>query len=191
MAPWHGQLLLSLPGTFADRPVDSVLRLPDSHEYDSPNHEIVRSWAILFTTDSRSKKRVLDHDELIPGAGTAAEDFLHKDAINLHLGRYTALNTSYNFTYQKTQNAALQKDELPYSDFPLFETRLRQLRHYMDTQKPRGLRQLWRDNRDSLNYFTFWGVITFGVSSLLLALFSLAVGIAQTVASFKSLTLSS
>jgi hypothetical protein len=61
----------------------------------------------------------------------------------------------------------------------------------MDTQEPRGLRQLWRDNRDSLNYFTFWGVIIFGVSSVFLALFSLAVGIAQTVASFKSLALSS
>jgi hypothetical protein len=61
----------------------------------------------------------------------------------------------------------------------------------MDTQKPRGLWQLWRDKRDSLGYFAFWGVIIFGVSSLLLALFSLMEGIAQTLASFKSLGLSS
>jgi hypothetical protein len=31
----------------------------------------------------------------------------------------------------------------------------------MDSQKPQGLRQLWEDSRDSLNYYTFWGVITF------------------------------
>jgi hypothetical protein len=163
----------------------------NQHDHASPNHEIVRSWAILFTTDSRSKKRASDHDELILGEGTAAEDFLHNDAKNLHLGNTKALSNHYSYTYWKTQTAAFHKDELPYSDFPLFETRFRQLRHYMDTQKPRGLRQLWKDNRDSLNYFTFWGVIIFGVLSVFLALFSLAVGIAQTVASFKALALSS
>jgi hypothetical protein len=146
---------------------------------------------MLFTTHSRAHKRASDQDELIPGAGTAAEDFLHGDAINLHLERPETLDVSHNFLYHRIKYALPQKDELPYSDFPLLETRLRQLRHYMDTQKPRGLRQLWRDKRDSLNYFTFWGVIIFGVSSLLLALFSLLVEIAQTIASFKSLAHSS
>jgi len=79
---------------------------------------------------------------------------------------------------------------LNYSEFPIFENRLRTLRAYMDTAKPRGLLQLWRDNRDSLTYYTFWGVIVFGVGSLFVAFLSLAVSIAQTVASFKSLHLS-
>jgi hypothetical protein len=48
----------------------------------------------------------------------------------------------------------------------------------MDSQKPRGIRQLWRGKSDVLNYYTFWGVITFGALSVFLALASLAVGIA-------------
>lgn len=80
-------------------------------------------------------------------------------------------------------------DQLRYSDFPVLENRLRQLRHYMDSQKPLTLWQLWKDKRDTLNYYTFWGVIFFGGLSVFLALFSLAVSIAQAVASFKALNL--
>jgi hypothetical protein len=59
----------------------------------------------------------------------------------------------------------------------------------MGSQKPRGLRQLWKDNRDSLNYYTFWGVIIFGLLSVFLGFFSLAVSVAQTIASFRALDL--
>lgn len=61
----------------------------------------------------------------------------------------------------------------------------------MDQQKPHGLRQLLSDSRDALNYYTFMGVIIFGSLSILLALASLAVGIAQTYAAFKALDVSS
>jgi hypothetical protein len=95
--------------------------------------------------------------------------------------------TSLEVVYEHIVESSANKEPLLYSQFPLFETRLRQLRHYMDSQKPRGLRQLWKDNRDSLNYYTFWGVIIFGVLSVVLAMFSLAVSVAQTVAAFRSL----
>jgi hypothetical protein len=115
------------------------------------------------------------------------------DPLRPHQG---AIDTSFRrpFTdegYQRILTASLNKNTIPYSQFPAFETRLRQLRSYMDSQKPRGIRQLWHDNRDSLNYYTFWGVIIFGGLSVFLALFSLAVGIAQAVASFQALHLSS
>lgn len=80
---------------------------------------------------------------------------------------------------------------LAYSEFPIFERRLRALRAYMDRAKPRGLLELWKDNRDSLTYYTFWGVIIFGVGSFLVAFLSLAVSISQTVAAFKALHLPS
>jgi len=83
--------------------------------------------------------------------------------------------------------AAVNKRPLQYSEFPIFQTRLRQLRHYMDQQRPRGFRQLWRDRRDTLSYYTFWGVIIFGCASVVLALLGLGVGVAQTVAAFESL----
>ncbi|THV44763.1 hypothetical protein BGAL_0583g00050 [Botrytis galanthina] len=82
---------------------------------------------------------------------------------------------------------AHQKITFEYSNFRTFENRVRQLKFYMDSQKPRGFRQLWRDKRDALNYYTFWGVIIFGASTLFLAIVSLAVSAAQAVAAFKAL----
>ena len=62
----------------------------------------------------------------------------------------------------------------------------------MDGQKTPSLHQLWKDNRASLNYYTPWGVIVFGGGGFsVLALFSLAVGVAQTDASFRALAGSS
>ena len=77
-----------------------------------------------------------------------------------------------------------------YSDFPIYEKRIRQLRAYMNAREPRGLRELWRDNRDSLNYYTFWGVIIFGACTVFLAVISVAISSAQTVAAFKALNTS-
>jgi hypothetical protein len=96
-----------------------------------------------------------------------------------------------DYRYTRTQNAALNKTSISFAEFPVLETRLRQLRHYMDTQRPRGIRQLWRDNRDSSNYYTFWLVVGFGLLSVTLAMFSLAVSAAQTWASFRALDMSS
>ena len=53
-------------------------------------------------------------------------------------------------------------------------------------QKARKIRQLRKNNRDSLKYYTFCGDIVFGGLSVVLALFSLTMSIAQTVASFRS-----
>lgn len=49
--------------------------------------------------------------------------------------------------------------------------------------------QLWSDTRDSLKCYTLWGVIVFGTLSVFLAVISLAVGIAQAVASREALKL--
>jgi len=56
--------------------------------------------------------------------------------------------------YSRMQHDAFHKNRILFGQFPIMETRLRQLRLYMDSQKPRGIRQLWADNRDSLNYYT-------------------------------------
>ncbi|APA05482.1 hypothetical protein sscle_01g002520 [Sclerotinia sclerotiorum 1980 UF-70] len=83
------------------------------------------------------------------------------------------------------------KSTIDYSNFGMFEDRVQELRQYMDSQKPRGLRQLLRDSRDALNYYTFMGVIIFGLLTVFLALASFAVGVAQAYASFKALDMPS
>lgn len=50
-----------------------------------------------------------------------------------------------------------------------------------------GFLALWKDKRDSLQWFTFWAVLIVGSFSIFLAMASLAVSTAQTVAAFKQL----
>lgn len=80
-----------------------------------------------------------------------------------------------------------QSDFQAYSSYPDYEDRLRVLRAYMDSKKPKGFRGLWRDKRDTYSYYTFWGVIIFGGVSVLLGLLSLFASILQTIAAWKAL----
>lgn len=160
--------------------------------------EIRRSWAFLFATDSRLEIRKKDY-ESVDGNNLMNPTIYfnlkpykllerYEDIRSLHLGKDT--KSYYASEYQEMFETAQSKRLVPYAQFPVYANRLRQLRHYMDSQKPRGFRQLWKDKRDTLNYYTFWGVIIFGSLSIFLAFFSLAVSVAQTVASFKALNAS-
>ena len=73
-----------------------------------------------------------------------------------------------------------------FSDFPRFGSRLREIKFYMDNQKPSGWYHLWKDKRDRVQYVTFWAVLVFGTISIVMALVSIAVSSAQTVAAFRS-----
>ncbi|KAI9647141.1 hypothetical protein NHQ30_003524 [Ciborinia camelliae] len=83
------------------------------------------------------------------------------------------------------------RSTMAYSNFGMFEDRVRELRQYMDSQKPHGLRELLRDSRDALSYYTFMGVIIFGLLTVFLALASFLVAVAQTYAAFKALDMPS
>lgn len=76
--------------------------------------------------------------------------------------------------------------KLSFSGFPFYEHRLRELRAYMDSQQPKGLRALWRDKRNSYAFYTFWLVILFGGLSLSIGLASLASSIVQALAQLQS-----
>ncbi|OBT42936.1 hypothetical protein VE00_07300 [Pseudogymnoascus sp. WSF 3629] len=175
----------------------SKQRIPQA-EYLALNSDIVASWAMLFATSRRHKDRVSAYEQLGKpdwhSGGEAANDYY-----NTQPNAYAELRDfhlqgdghGYHLRYRQTRQAALNKISIPFAEFPALESRLRQLRHYMDDQKPRGIRQLWRDNRDSSNYYTFWLVVAFGLLSVTLAMFSLAVSVAQTWASFRALDQSS
>ncbi|PMD34321.1 hypothetical protein L207DRAFT_588921 [Hyaloscypha variabilis F] len=194
MARWQHLQIQDLPATFLDRfgrPGETIPS-PLAWKIDL---EITQPWAILFRVSRNGKKRSIIHDQYAPLK--YMPETLRRYLRDKHIGREInsdgfyyvaeARPTSLEVVYEHIVESSANKEPLLYSQFPLFETRLRQLRHYMDSQKPRGLRQLWKDNRDSLNYYTFWGVIIFGVLSVVLAMFSLAVSVAQTVAAFRSL----
>lgn len=75
----------------------------------------------------------------------------------------------------------------PSFSYPIFGDRLRELKEYLDRQKLRTMRQIFNDWRDTVSYVTFWAVIVIGGLSIVLALISIAVSSAQTVAAFEAL----
>ncbi|KAH6964950.1 hypothetical protein EDB82DRAFT_560873 [Fusarium venenatum] len=56
------------------------------------------------------------------------------------------------------------------SDFPLLGSKLRFLALEIQSQEPKSLRQLWKDKRNTLQWWTFWAVIMFGGVATLLSL---------------------
>jgi hypothetical protein len=97
-----------------------------------------------------------------------------------HLSAYYENAAHFQFTGENT-------NLMRFDHCGIFENRVRILKAYMDMQKPSGLRALWRDKRDSGQWYTFWLVSIVGGISILLALASLAVSIAQTAAAFQAL----
>lgn len=74
-----------------------------------------------------------------------------------------------------------------YSSYPIFGQRLRELHQYMEKQRPKNLRQLWKDRRDTVGFWAFWAVVAVGGLSILLALISIAISSAQVVAGFRAI----
>lgn len=150
------------------------------------DYEISKSFSILFATSENSSRRHKSYSTL------PVPEWLKNSQANIS----TLKESDYQeirFHLAQVHNtrdvlrSVLNKQTLCYSRFPNYEQRLRELRAYMDSCNPTGLRALWRDKRNTLNYYTFWGVIVFGTLSVVLAIFSLGVSAAQTYATFKAL----
>jgi hypothetical protein len=149
------------------------------------NKELELTWAFLYSTTKNEKRRISFYNRLPPPPW--AKDGTPEWMKEQQMGKPQP--GMIERPRDRILMVSLGQGLVQYSQFPIFETRLRQLRNYMDNQKPRGLRQLWIDKRDSSNYYAFWGVIVIGVLTIFLALVSLAVSIAQAWASFRALDL--
>jgi hypothetical protein len=104
------------------------------------------------------------------------------------------IDCDWLFNFSNTNFDSDEEEEglsktLAYRRYPILAPRIKLLLDYMEKQKPRGFRALWRDKRDSNAWYTFWAAVIFGLMALLLALASLAVSAAQTWASFRALDL--
>lgn len=67
---------------------------------------------------------------------------------------------------------------LPH-DFPILRHRVVVLQRYLSATAPRTWLQLWRDNRSSANWMTFWAVIVFGAFGSLMALLQVILQLVQ------------
>ncbi|KAF2722642.1 hypothetical protein K431DRAFT_266215 [Polychaeton citri CBS 116435] len=64
-------------------------------------------------------------------------------------------------------------------DFPIFGSRLAVLQEFNLKQQPSKLRDLWRDRRNPLQWYTFWAVLIIGGISNIIAILQLVVAIIQ------------
>ena len=156
------------------------------------NRELYRTWTLLFRSSEKKVQEDLrkSYKELKAPSWFGKSSNKSTTTVLAPESASKSWTGDFHFdteTAHRHSIAVLDARKLDYSSFSIYEQRLRALRTYMDSVKPRGLLQLWRDNRDSLSYYTFWGVIIFGGLSFLVAFFSLTVSVSQTVASFKAL----
>lgn len=78
-------------------------------------------------------------------------------------------------------------DQVSYELYPNLAPRIKILIGHLEKQKPKGFVALWKNQRDSNTWYTFWAAVIFGVTALVLAAGSLAVSAAQTWATFRAL----
>lgn len=171
--------------------------------HTGPSSEISATWAIIFgkMPSTSSLRRVYSAVERPHWLITRTE---YREFQGYHLGKppklgdllsldnlrwYPDIESRLTGLWVHFDPAIIERNGLTVEleHFPIYEHRLLALRLFMDQQTPRTLQQLWQDNRDSLAFYTFWGVIIFGGVSVILAAFSLALSVAQTVASYKIL----
>ncbi|KAH0544773.1 hypothetical protein FGG08_001140 [Glutinoglossum americanum] len=119
--------------------------------------EILLSYRLLFGQSRQSRRlfRSMDPFEGLPPEG-------HDPLLSLLCGGRKCMD-SLAFA----QDQAFYR---PLRDFPVLRSRIASLHHQMSRMKPRGWRELWRDKRDSTQWFTFWAVIIIGGSGILLSL---------------------
>ena len=136
------------------------------HCSESTSRYFFKKWS----TREKTVSDYIDMDNVDPNTDTG-----------LHLG-----TASLNSFYTSRMNAHLTEEDF-YKQFPTFKRRISVLERYMSHQRARTLKDLWRDRRDTLSWYTFWAVLIIGGFGLILTIASLAVSTAQTVAAFQAL----
>ena len=178
-----------------------------SNELTQREDELYRTWCLIFTSksdgrQSRARYKSLRAPRWLSLVGhTKLNTWTPEQATNNSpdsgpfISKFTTNSSLSDYCYEMHDHLLLQwskdgklpHERISYSQFPIYADRLRELRIYMDSQQPTGLRALWKDRRNSNTYYTFWFVTIFGSLSVFLAACALAVGIAQTWAAFRQL----
>ncbi|KAI0893452.1 hypothetical protein F4806DRAFT_504915 [Annulohypoxylon nitens] len=178
-----------------------------TREADSIYREVLLSYRLIFGQSHKSRKimsRVFSHsqsasgvnhvqlvgvtpnEELDPFLKTLCTSPLHSGCnfLGLRLGGKPTPNIRGDLFPSSALNEHDELSELDYSaqdHFPTFGPRLLALQRYNMRRQPSKILDLWRDQRNPLQWYTFWAVLLIGVIGFLLSIFQLAVSIIQVV----------
>ncbi|KAI9719974.1 MAG: hypothetical protein M1812_003099 [Candelaria pacifica] len=129
--------------------------------------EVLLSYRLLFgqSKDTRNLFRTMDPFEDVASEG--------RDDLLMRLCGRKSVDTS---AFGKERSAY----HLP-QHFPILRFKIAVLKAQLSVSKAKGWRELWRDRRDSTNWYTFWAVLIIGGVGILLSFLQVLVGITQIV----------
>ena len=115
-------------------------------------HEILLSYRLLFGQDRKSRK-LFQSMEVFKGE---PHDYLLAELCDSETLALPTLCKQREF-YRLSR------------DFPILRSRIAVLQQQMTNLRPRGWREIWNDKRDAAQWYTFWAVIVFGGSGIVLS----------------------
>lgn len=128
-------------------------------------HEILLSYRLLFG-QCKDSRRVFQFMNAFKGEPPEAHDPLLRRLC-------TSKSVMLPSSCKEREFYRLRRD------FPVLRSKIASLQQQMLNLKPRGWREIWKDKRDSVQWYTFWAVIIFGGSGIILAAIQVVLQAAQ------------
>jgi hypothetical protein len=183
------KMMPKFEGIKANNNVSLLVDYYSSHKTEEPLldrylREVLLSYCILFG-QSRSSRKLFSRKEKYRAAMTGSPHTLDPllNALcgprNMRGIRSLSSNLWPN-TCQNLKGELLEQDVYDAAlDFRLLGDRLLTLQAFNMRQRPSRIRDLWRDRRDPLQWYTFWLVLFLGGFSLIFSILQCGLGAAQ------------
>ena len=141
--------------------------------------EVSRTYKFLFDRDSTSRKAFRDFQKKYPDLAPLIPSMRERRRT---IGGIWSDEGEFSPVLARLRGpvSRLNKPTYDTGDFHYFSERLLILEHHLRVHRPSSLRQLMRDSRDQLQYYTFVTAIIIFVATI----FGLILAVLQTVASF-------
>ncbi|KAJ2993996.1 hypothetical protein NUW58_g1672 [Xylaria curta] len=157
---------------------------PGLHDSKAIHREVLLSYRLLFAQAPKSRALIKQYiyrysrdtgkdidPFLVALCTTPLSRLRHKMPVANDLFPDSTLSIDGEFEESDTYSAM--------DDFPVFGHRLQLLQRYNLRQQPSKVKDLWRDRRNPLQWYTFWMVLWVGGAAIIISLLQLAVSAAQ------------
>jgi hypothetical protein len=153
--------------------------------------EVRRTWTFLFQPSRMHRqscvRRAYRRLPLPPWLTTYfGQKSTVGDILDSKQAQYYPENLSHQHKNHFRYNY-FKKGGFQYSMFPIFKSRIRELREYIDESRPKSFLGVLKDTRNPGVYMITVGAFMLAFIGLLLTLFTLIVGIIQAWASVKAI----
>ncbi len=152
--------------------------------------EVLLSYRVLFGQSRSSRKLFLNREKC--SAATTSVPHLLDPLLHVLCGKRDAksIRSSSSLwpdTCEDSNGELLEQDVYDAAlDFRLLGDRLLTLQAFNTRQRPSRIRDLWRDRRDPLQWYTFWLVLIIGGLSVLLSMMQCGLTAAQLYSQIHS-----